>query len=449
MAKPRLRLAVAAERIRESLWFIPGLMVGASALLASFLVSASGPAPKFPMSKLLLPETADAAATLLQVVAASVITVTSVVFSLTVVALQITAGNYSPRALRTFLRDLGTQLVLGTFLATFAYSYLVLQNVAPASQGQGAWVPQWAFAAIPGFVLASLIALVFFIHHVTQAIRVDLILLEVMKETLESIDSTHPESDDEMVSEAPRDLVPERAAEVKSGTSGFVQKFALEDLTEVLRERELVAAFRPTVGDHLLEGGALAWVWREEGSDPVEPDEELTSAIRDAVQAGRERSMNQDVAYGIRQLVDIAVRALSPGVNDPNSAVAAILHLSVTYRALLERRLGAVVANDSRGSARVMVPYPTLEEYLFIMCQQVGHYGRADSMVILRLLRELAELKALAPKHHHEAIDSSIDVVLREAEQGIDIAENLEVIRCAAHDAHDQTFRFRHYTAAG
>lgn len=440
----------AAERIRESLWFIPGLMVGGTVLLASFLVSISGPAPDFPLAKLLLPVTADAAATLLQVVAASVITVTSVVFSLTVVALQITAGNYSPRALRTFLRDLGTQLVLGTFLATFAYSYLVLQNVAPLPQGQGAsWGPQSAFVAIPLFVLASLVALVFFIHHVTQAIRVDLILLEVTKETLESIDSAHPETGEEMARDAPRDLVPEHALEVRSGTSGFVQSFALEELAEFLRERDLLAAFRPAVGDHLLEGGVLAWVWKEDSSDPVQQEDEVSSAIQDAVHAGRERSMNQDVAYGIRQLVDIAVRALSPGVNDPNSAVAAILHLSETYRTLLERRLGPIVVNDSGGSARVMVPYPSLEEYLFIMCQQVGHYGREDSMVILRLLRELAELKSLAPNHHHDAIDNSIEIVLHEAEQGIDISHNLDVIRAAAEDARDQGFRFRHYTAAG
>lgn len=449
MAKPRLKLAATAERLRESLWLIPGGMVAAAVVLGSLLVGSTARAPAVPFRHVLLPATAEAAVPVLQVVSGSVITVTSVVFSLTVVALQITAGNYSPRALRTFLRDFGTQLVLGTFLATFAYSYVVLQNVRPTgSRGSAEWAPQVAFLAVPVFVLASLAALVFFIHHVTQAVRVELILREVLAENLGSVDTAHPAEGDEEAGEHPRDVVPDDAVEVESHATGFVESFDLGDLVATLERHDLVAAFRPSVGDHVVQRGTLAWVWRADGSR-ADAGPDLAAAVRDAVQIGRERSMDQDVAYGIRQLVDVAVRALSPGVSDPNTAVAAVLHLTVVYRKLLERRLGPVEAEGRDGTTRVVVPYPSFAEYLGIMVQQVGHYGRADVMVVLRLLRELAELKSLAPPCRRAALDDAIDAVVLEAEQGIDVARNLELVRDVARDAKEQTFRFRDYTAAG
>lgn len=448
MAQPRLRASAAVERLRESLWLIPGTMVAGSVTLALLLVRAQDPARRVPLQELLLPATADTAVPVLQVVSASVITVTSVVFSLTVVALQMTAGNYSPRALRTFLRDLGTQIVLGTFLATFAYSYVVLQNVhSTFATRPEAWTPRLAFLMVPGFVLASLVALVFFIHHVTQAIRVDLILKEVMEENLDSIDTAHPLEGVEPVTENGLEAVPERARAVRSSATGFVQSFGLTELLETLEKLDLVVVFRPTVGDHVLQGGVLAWVWGDGGDEAV--TDEVEDAIRGGVQIGRERSMNQDVAYGIRQLVDIAVRSMSAGVNDPNTAVAALFHLSTVYRKLLLRRLGPVVAADEGGDARVTIPYPSFEEYLAITVQQVGHYSRSDLMVLLRLLRELAELKSLAPPERHEAFDRAMDELVKEAEQGLDVAGNLAVVREAARDAKEQRLHGRHHTAAG
>jgi uncharacterized membrane protein len=444
-----LRAVALLERLRESLWLIPGMMVVAAGGLASVLVASDSPAPDVPGRELLLPATAEAAVPVLQVVAGSVITVTSVVFSLTVVALQITAGNYSPRALRTFLRDLATQAVLGTFLATFTYAYLVLQAVQDLpDEKQAEWAPQAAFLAVPGFALASLIALVFFIHHVTQAIRVDLILKEVLEESLGSIDTVHPDRGSDALDQHPRDLVPADAHEVTSAATGFVQTFGFEPLLAAAQTNDVVVAYRPSAGDHILEGATLAWCWRREG--PSEDlGREMDAVVRRCVQIGRERSMDHDVAYGIRQLVDIAVRALSPGVNDPNTAVAAIHHLTVVYRTLLDRQVGPLVVRDQEGSGRIVVPYPSLDEYLTIMVQQVGHYGRGDLMVVLRLLRQLGELKALARQDDHAALDSAIDSIVREAEQGIDVHTNSDLIREAARDAKELTFRFRHYTAAG
>jgi len=446
MPRLRLRVAAALERLRESLWLIPGAMVAIAAAVATILSREPRAVVDLPLSRVLLPSSANVAMAALQVVAGSVITVTSVVFSLTVVALQITAGNYSPRALRTFLRDFGTQIVLGTFLGTFAYTYIVLQNVRQLSESPLEWGPQQAFLGVLVFVTGSLVAFVFFIHHVTQAVRVDFILDEVLDENLSTIGTVHPDGRGDETPERPRDVVPDTAVTIAAPRSGYVQAFNAGQLLAVLEQEGLCAAFRPSVGDHVLEGATIAWVW------PVpsqEPQAHVVDAVHGAAQIGRERSMDQDVAFGIRQLVDIAVRALSPGVNDPNTAISASLHLSVVYRTLLGRDLGPRLLEDGSGEVRVLIPYPSFEEYLSIMVHQIGHYGRGDRMVMLRLLRILAELKSLAPRGRHAVLDDAIDVVVREAEEGLDVMEDLELVRRAATDAKEQTFRFRDYTAAG
>lgn len=449
MTRPGVSAAVAAERLRESLWLIPGVMVVGAIVLASFLASGRGAAPDISGIRLLLPVDVDGARAVLQVAAGSVITVTSVVFSLTVVALQITAGNYSPRVLRTFLRDFGTQIVLGTFLATFAFSYVVLQNLRPSNQGSGSgWSPEAAFVGVPFFVWGSLVALVFFIHHLTQAIRVDLIVHEVLDDLLETIEKTHGSHSVALGQPDVRDTIPSHAQIVTSSASGFVQGFGVEGLPEVLRKVDSEAVVRPTVGDHVLEGVTLAWVWSRRDGDGLVPDEAL-EAVRNALHIGRERSLKQDVAFGIRQLVDIAVRALSPGVNDPNTAVMVIEHLSVAYRKLLTCGWGPASFDDEAGDRRITVPYPTLEEYLHITTQQIGHYGHRDLMVMLRLLRTLAELKQLCGAEHHDVFDRQIQWVLHDAELGLEMEANLETVRAAARVAVEGTQDFKHYTAAG
>lgn len=422
-------------------------MVVAAVILATLLVPHTFPAPHVPVLALLLPSDVDGARAVLQVVAGSVVTVTSVVFSLTVVALQITAGNYSPRVLRTFLRDFGTQIVLGTFLATFAFTYLLLQNVRSLPDDAGpAWAPEVAFLAVPVFVGASLAALVFFIHHVTQSIRVDLIVGEVLEDLLGTIDRTHRHSGPRMT-EHVRDIVPSHAVEVAAPTSGFIQAIAGSELARRLQEIDAEVAFRPTVGDHVLRGTPIAWVWRHASDDVMTEDRQRD--VVEAVQIGRERSLKQDVAFGLRQLVDVAVRALSPGVNDPNTAVTVILHLTIAYRRLLECGTGPTVFEDDTGTRRVTVPYARFDEYLFISTQQLSHYGKNDLMIVLRLLRSLGELKQLADPDHHPVLDRHIEWVLQEAESGLQLDKEVETARLAGRDALAGSHEFMHYTAAG
>lgn len=448
MEKARLSVSALLDRLRGSLWFIPGAMVLGSLALGAGLAASSTPAPDIPGLDLLLPVTVEGARSVLQVVAGSVMTVASVVFSLTVVALQITAGNYSPRVLRTFLRNIGTQVVLGTFLATFTFSYIVLQNVSPTpGQPAPSWGPETAFLVVPVFVLGSLAALVFFIHHVTQAIRVEFILKEVLKETLNAIEKVHHPED--RAADGHFDFgreVPPGAATVTAPGSGYIQAYGTKDLVEVLRKEGLVAAFAPSVGDHLLEGTVLAWVWTEESNAP---EAVPVQAVHDALKLGPERTMQQDVAFGIRQLVDVAVRALSPGVNDPNTAVATIAHLGVAYGRLAGREIGAWEECDAGNVCRIFVPRPTFGEYLHIACQQIAHYGNKDLMILLRLLQMLGDLKSVATESNQMPIDLAIARVVDEGQVGLELESDRTALRTASDRSFDGMTRPAHHTAAG
>lgn len=422
-------------------------MVVGAVVLAVVLNRVKGAAPDVPVLNLLLPSGVDGARAVLQVVAASVVTVTSVVFSLTVVALQITAGNYSPRVLRTFLRDFGTQVVLGTFLATFAFTYVLLQNVRSMGKGAGpSWAPEPAFLAVPLFVGASLAALVFFIHHVTRSIRVDLLVGEVLEDLLGTIEKTQA-GPRLRAKEHVRELVPAHAETLTAPRSGFIEAIGAERLTELLQQADAEVVFRPTVGDHVLRDAPVAWVWSRRGAGGV-PDE-VRQKVTQALQIGQQRSLKQDVAFGIRQLVDIAVRALSPGVNDPNTAVSVILHLAIAYRRLLDCGTGPAVFLDEGGERRATVPYPSLDEYLHIAIQQIAHYGHGDLMIILRLLRTLGDLRQLADEADREVLARHIGWVLQEAELGLEMEANRETARIAADDVLNGGTRVRHYTAAG
>lgn len=441
----KLRFAAVTEHLRGSLWFLPTLLVGAALLAATVLARTRAELPNNVLFDLILPASVDGARAVLQVVAGSVVTVTSVVFSLTVIALQISATNYSPRVLRTFLRDRGTQMVLAVFLATFAYSFVVLQNVQETGGRAEDWRPQLAVAALVPFVLGSLAALVFFIHHVTQSIRVDTILRDVLDETLEAIDKIY--SSEERVCRPLMELVPDQAGSVSARRSGYVQAVNPDALVSKASERNLVLALRPVLGDYVVEGATIAWVWSDDGEQASAED--VDALVDDAVHFGTERTMQQDVPFGLRQLVDVAVRALSPGVNDPNTAVAVISHLTRAYALLAQRPLGHRLYEDESAMMRLVVPGPDLDEYLHIATQQITEYGRKDAMVLERLLRMLAEVNAISDQEHGDTIARHVNRVVAQAESFIGLEEDMDAIREAADQARKGICSPTHLTRGG
>ena len=413
------------ERLRSSLWVLPTLAVLFALVLGTALSNL--PAPQGPLRSLLFTGSAEGARSLLSTVAGAMITTIGVIFSLTVLALQMAAGQYSPRVMRNFLRDRGNQVVLAVFLATFAYSVAVLRVIRQSSDGQKEVVPALAVSVGILLILASLGMLVYFIQHLTGTIRVEHILRDAERTTMGTIRAVYgPRGEDRPGPGMPD--VPAAAVAVPARRTGYVQAASPEELIGWAGEHDLVVRYRPTIGAHVVEGAVLAWVWRRDGGPPPEDVEPIAVRVDRPLSIGFERTSQQDVAFGVRQIVDIAVRALSPGVNDPTTAVDAIGSLTGLLTELARRDLGDRIGCDDAGVVRVALPHPSLGQYVDLCCDQIRRYGAHDPAVLSRLLRMLVDVARSVSGSEPEAqaaVGRQARLILADAQREVAQQEDL------------------------
>lgn len=404
------------EYLRSSLWLLPAIAVLGALVAGTWLSHVEVTAAR--LQPLLFTGGASGARVLLATVAGAIITTIGVLFSLTVVALQMAAGQYSPRVMSNFLRDRGNQLVLAVFLATFAYAVAVLRIVRDGNEGAAETVvPSLAVTVGIVLTLMSLGMLVYFIQHITTSIRVEHIMREATRTTMGTIQSVYgPRSDSRPERSLPP--VPADAVEVPARRTGRLQATAFDSCVEWAREHDLVVRIRPAIGDVIVEGGVLAWVWcpaRAPAPDAVEP---IAQKLDRAMTIGFERTHQQDVAFGIRQIVDIAVRALSPGVNDPTTAVEAIGNLTVVLSELARRHLGDLLCVDDGGILRIALPRPGLAEYTNLGCDQIRRYGAAEPAVMEGLLRMLIDVGRLTRTNEERtAVARQSRLIMEDAER--------------------------------
>lgn len=372
------------EFAAASLWVLPAAWA-LVAMVAGAVVSHVTIGPGSVWAPLAFQGTADDARTLLITIVSTVVTVIALVLGLTVVALQLSSTQFSPRLLRNFLRDKPTQRVLSVFLSTFTYSTAGLYTVGVAS---GVRVENFPRLAVTGAILllfASLAMVIYFADHLAHSIQIDAITELVQRGTVEVVRMKPGDS------EGPPPTPPPWAITVPATQSGYVQAAHPHLLLSLAIEKGVTVLVRPRVGEHMVAGTTLAWVWRSSARDPRPVPAAFTKLLAEAVHIGFERTLEQDAAFGIRQLVDVACKALSPAVNDPYTAVQAIDHLSVIFCALAVRPLGDDVAAAPDGEVRVVVPGRRFADYLSTMCGLIRRYGASEPTVAVALLRLLDE----------------------------------------------------------
>jgi uncharacterized membrane protein len=421
---------ISAEDLRLSLWFVPAV-AAVVALGAALALAEVTPGSGNPLGRLAWPGDVETAANVLQVIATATITVTSLTFSLVVVALQLASQQFSPRLLREFARDWVIQGVLAVLVSTFVFSLTVLLGL----QADEA-VPKLAVVLAYLLGLASVAALLTFLGHLVRALRIDTMMVAVHEETAATIIASYPGLDQ------PEPLRPDAAAG-SDGTlltcprSGFVKVITPRALVQVAARADVVIEMSIRPGDHVVTGTPIACVRRPDGT-PVGDDlaRELVEPVLAAVELGYERTAEQDVALGLRQLADIAVKALSPGINDPVTAAHAVGYSSDLLVRLHRHRLGPQVHGDLQGRPRVVLPDRDHRYYLDLACGQVRRYGRREPSVLTALLRMLRDV-AVAVRREEQAdevrrqvrlvLDEMADDLLPEdAEQVRDVAVRVE-----------------------
>lgn len=388
------------DRLRQSLWFIPGLgllVAGIAAavmlLLSQWIASTNGHPP------IIFGGGPEGARGILQAIAGSVVTVAGVVFSITVVALQLTSTQYSPRVLRNFMRDRPTQLTLAVFMGTIFYSLLVLRTVRSAGDNGDAFVPGLAVTGAVVLVSVSLLMLIYFIHHIGGRIQVSSIIESVTAETLGTIATLDRQLEPMRDQAVEGELTLEAARSVRARRSGYLQYVDVGGLLRTANEHGLRVVVLVPPGGWVQASAPLFDV---DGTDAG--DEELQDWLLGKAALGSQRSMQQDVGFGVQQLVDIAVRALSPGINDPTTATQCIDRLTQVLVAVAERESPPSVLADEAGTPRLMLRFPDFGVLLTQAIEQVRHYGAATPVVARHLAVALRILRQSVPPRCHDAL---------------------------------------------
>lgn len=399
-------------RLRSSLWFLPTLVVVGSFAAALLLIETEGwlgaeVASQWPR---VLGASADGSREMLSAIATSMITVAGVVFSVTIVALSLTSTQYSPRVLRTFMRDRPTQLVLGVFVGIFAYCLVVLRTIRA---GENEFIPSIAVLAGMGYAIGGIAFLIFFIHHVAQSIQASSIVSRIHDDTAEAINHLYPE---ELGDPAPNDLpsfdpLPSQWTPLYSRVNGYVTAVDGDSVVEFAVHTGRIVRLAHAIGDFVVEGTVLVQL----SGDQAVPEADA-SRLHACVTVERQRTVEQDAAFGLQQLVDVAVKALSPGINDPTTACMCIDQLAALLTRIACRRIPAS-RRIAHGRLRVIAPAPGFSELLALVFEPVVRHARRDLQVLVRVLEAIDTIQGVT---RNPARRSALAAVARDVGRQLD-----------------------------
>jgi uncharacterized membrane protein len=382
------------EITRTGLWFVPSLFTLGVTLLAAVTITIDSRVDSH-TSPLAFSGGATSASDVLSTIATSTLTFTALVFSITIVALQLASSQFSPRVLRAFLRDRGSQVSLGVFVATFVYAFIALQSVRAEAPGVEEFVPGYTITVSFVLVFASLATFVYYVDHVAHAVRAVSVIEAVARETRAAIEANFPLDaapvgpDTEI---APPDQV------IVAVKPGVIVGYDEDDLVAVAAGHDCLLRLIPGVGDYVPTGGPLVAV--HGATKEVDPGQVLPH-----IGFRAERTMDRDVAFGFRQLVDVAEKALSPAINDPTTAVQAVDRLHDFLRRIVGRPWPSGRIADDAGRVRFEHPVMSWDEFVTLAFAEIRLYGAGSVQVARRLRSVLVDLIACAPPERTEPLE--------------------------------------------
>ena len=385
------------ESLRTQLWPIPLAAVVLALVFGQFLpflderLDDSLPET---VSGLLFGGGPEAARSLLETIASSTITVTSLTFSLTVVTLQLASSQFSPRLLRTFTRDRFVHNTLALFLATFVFSLTVLRSIRVESSAGAGFVPEIAVTTAFLLTIASVVGLVLFLAHLARQIRVETMLRDVHRETSRTLERIYRDQGSHPEGSA---LQRTGGIPLRAPRSGFLTRVDEEALTASATRQSVLVSVDVAPGTSLVKGIQVGRMWSTSDA-PIDEERsaEIAEEVLGALRTGFERTSSQDPSFGLQQLLDVTDKALSPGVNDPTTAVHALGHISAILCSLTDRSTGSRTLRDDEGAARVHLVLPTFIELVELVMDQLITYAFTDPRTAGRTIAMLSEITTSA-----------------------------------------------------
>lgn len=382
---------------RASYWFLPSVMLVLAIGLGALMVWLdAGPAANlldgvswYQKSK------PEGAREVLSTIAGSMITVAGVVFSITIVAISFAASQYGPRILTNFMSDRGNQVTLGTFVATFAYSVVVLRTI---HAGDTEFVPQLAVMVAMVLALCSISVLIYFIHHVPESIHINTVTARIGRQLVRAVGTEFPSSLARPAETAGEDPMPADLARtvfeqgrntlsVGADADGYLQALDSDSLVSAARKHNVIIRLERTPGQFLFRGQPVALV-----APAANAGSDLCEQIQRSWTIGSKRTPEQDPFFLVDELVEIATRALSTGVNDPHTAVTCIDWLTASAAALAHCPAPVSFRVDEHGELRVIAPAADFALHVQRSFGQLRDYAAKDALASLHFLQALLNL---------------------------------------------------------
>ncbi|WP_158001946.1 DUF2254 domain-containing protein [Pseudorhizobium pelagicum] len=405
-------IQVVWEKLRTSFWLVPSLMalaalaIAVAATWADFQLADADPAS---MPRFIFVSTPDAARDVLSTLLSSMITMTSLVFSITMVVLSLAANQFGPRLIRSFMSNPHTQFVLGTFVMTSVYCLLELGSVGSTTEEKMQPFPSVSLGLL--LMLVSVLVLVSFLHFLARSIVSETLIKRLGTEVADMVaelDDLPEDRNQQTAAALPEDFERE-ATFFGPRADGFVQSIDLDGLKELAEDADVLVAFSFRPGDYVIADGGGIGVCPGRNCTP-----ELQEHICRMIVVGSRRTSTQDPEFAIRHLVEMAVRALSPGVNDPYTATAVLAQLSAGLAHLMKRALPESVVTGADGGARIVVPSSTYASVVGAAFNQIRQNAASKPFVILHLIEAILRIA------DHVRLPEQADVLEEQLDAALD-----------------------------
>ncbi len=405
------------EALRTNLWVVPAIevIVAIGLYFGTHAIDVGAYHGSLSLPSWIKFGTADSARQILTTLAGAVITVVGVVFSIMIVTLTLASTQFGPRMLRNFIRDRGTQLTLGTFVATFIYATLVLISIGGSN---GTFVPHLSITVAVGLVAVSMGVLIYFIHHIATTIQLPQVIASIARDLSQAIDAESTTVGASLEAGPSVDELLRRMAEsggtVEAPASGYLQFIKHQQMVRLATEKGAVIRLLDRPGHFLVRGHPIATVW------PPQTAADVADALRRAHITGPNRTLAQDLAFAVDQLVEIAIRALSPAVNDTFTALTCIDWLGDSLCKVTTQWHPVRVHRDGHGYVRVITAHVSYERLVERAFEKIRQAGRGMPAVLIRQLEALTKMmEYIETPEQRDLLLTQAEMIHRAAEESI------------------------------
>ncbi|OKH28918.1 DUF2254 domain-containing protein [Chroogloeocystis siderophila] len=410
------------ESLHNSFWFVPLLMVLSAIALAYIMLSLDhGDKDWLQGLPLTYSRGPEGAREVLSTVAGSMVSVATTAFSIVIVALQLASGQFGPRLIGNFMRDTGNQIVLGTFISTFVYCLLILRTVNSIDDDE--FVPHLSVAFSIVLAIFGVAVLIYFLHHVATSIQAQQVIANVGTKLSETIERLFPQKVGRSTAKDKQEIkntdIPdnfeEEASSIRSDKSGYIQAIDNEELIEIAAKFDVIVRLNYRPGDYVVQGNNLVSVWHGQ-----QMNRKLAKKLKGIFIIDNQRSPQQDLEFSINQLVEIAVRALSTGVNDPFTANRCIDQLSAALCHFAQKEIPSRYRYDENKKLRVIAEPTTFASVVDTAFNQIRQAGQTDVAVTIRLLEAIARIaQYTTTKEQRAALLRHAQMIERGSHEGI------------------------------